>query len=92
MQFGLDHCELSQDLNVEIMIVMIDWIMDHFQNLLLMDTSEPARQRRSTEISKQTDAMIIQLVTLLRSAVAAAPSSRASRRGRAEWSRLENSG
>lgn len=80
VQFGLDHRELSQDLNVEIMIVMIDWIMDHFQNLLLMDTSEPARQRRPTEISKQTDDIIIQLVTLLRRAVSAAPSSRACRR------------
>lgn len=80
VQFGLDHRELSHDLNVEIIIVMIDWIMDHFQNLMLLDTSEPARQRRPTEISKQTDAMISQFVTLLRRAVARVPSSRASRR------------
>lgn len=88
VQFGLDHCELSQDLNVEIIIVMIDWIMDHFQNLLVMDMSEPTRQRRSIEISKQTDAMISQLLTLLQRAVAAAPSSRPRRTA---GPRLENS-
>ncbi len=86
VRFGLERRELRKDMDVELIVSIIDWMMERFQGALLTAEFDPGLFRRSGELAEKKEARIQQFLALLQratgsAAIGPAQNSRAAARG-----------
>src|SRR5437764_5490034 len=69
VQYGLQRGELRKDLDPEMIVSIIDWMVERFQDALLTEELDPGLFRRSGDMSKKKEARINQFLDILRRAI-----------------------
>jgi TetR/AcrR family transcriptional regulator len=69
VQYGLHRGELRKDLDPEMIVSIIDWMVERFQDALLTEELDPGLFRRPGDITEKKDARISQLLEILRRAI-----------------------
>ena len=89
VRFGLERRELRKDMDIEMIVSILDWMMERFQDALLTAELDPGLFRRQGELAEKKEARIQQFLGVLQRAIGAAspsllpsgrPSLRADRR------------
>jgi TetR/AcrR family transcriptional regulator len=69
VRFGLDRGELRRDLDVEMVVSILDWVVERFQDALLIEELDPGLFRRQGELAEKKEARIVQFLDVLRRAI-----------------------
>jgi len=85
VRFGLERRELRKDMDIEMIVSIIDWMMERFQDALLTAELDPGLFRRQGELTEKKEARIRQFLEVLQRAIGSAatdpaPSGRAQAR------------
>ncbi|MGB2602732.1 MAG: TetR/AcrR family transcriptional regulator [Candidatus Sulfotelmatobacter sp.] len=72
VRFGLARAELRNDMDIEMIVSILDWTMERFQDALLTAELDPGLFRRQGELPEKKEARILQFLAVLRRAVGAA--------------------
>jgi len=72
VRFGLERGELRTDLDIEMIVSIVDWTIERFQDALLTAELDPGLFRKQGEIPEKKEARIRQFLTVLQRAVGAA--------------------
>jgi TetR/AcrR family transcriptional regulator len=75
VRFGLDRRELRKDMDVEMIVSILDWTMERFQDALLTAELDPGLFRRQGELAEKKEARIQQFLSVLQRAIGAAPAA-----------------
>jgi AcrR family transcriptional regulator len=86
VRFGLERRELRKDMDIEMIVSILDWTMERFQDALLTAELDPGLFRKQGEMPEKKEARIQQFLAVLQRAVGAEPLSPA--RPRHELRRL----
>jgi len=81
VRFGLERGEIRRDIDPPMIVSMIDWLMERFQDALLTEELDPGLFRRQGGGAERTKARIDQFIRLLQGAIGATR-GRAPRRDR----------
>jgi TetR/AcrR family transcriptional regulator len=73
VRFGLERGELRRDLDIEMIVSILDWTIERFQDALLTAELDPGLFRRQGEMPEKKEARIRQFLELLRRAVGVVP-------------------
>src|SRR5246127_5203425 len=73
VRFGLERGELRDDLDLEVMVSIIDWMVERFQDALLTAELDPGLFRRQGELAEKKDARIQQFLAMLQRAIGVLP-------------------
>jgi hypothetical protein len=68
---GLQRGELRRDLDQELMVSILDWTMERFQDALLTEELDPGLFRRQGETQEKKEARIAQFLEVLKRAIGA---------------------
>jgi AcrR family transcriptional regulator len=71
VRFGLERRELRDDLDVEMIVSIIDWVVERFQDALLTAELDPSLFPRPGELGERKEARIQQFLAILQRAVGA---------------------
>jgi TetR/AcrR family transcriptional regulator len=71
VRVGLERRELRNDMDVEMIVSIIDWMMERFQDALLMAELDPGLFRRQGEPVEKKEARIQQFLAVLQRAIGA---------------------
>ena len=71
VRFGVQRGELCKDLDLEMMVSILDWMMERFQDALLTEELDPGLFRRQGEIGERKEARINQFLDILQRAIGA---------------------
>ncbi|MGH9499242.1 MAG: TetR/AcrR family transcriptional regulator [Terriglobales bacterium] len=71
VRFGLERRELRGDLDVEMMVSILDWTMERFQDALLTEELDPGLFRRQGGPAEKKEARITQFLDVLQRAIGA---------------------
>jgi AcrR family transcriptional regulator len=74
VRFGIERGELRKEMDVEMIVAILDWTIERFQDALLTAELDPGLFRRQGEMPEKKEARIRQFLELLQRAVGAAPS------------------
>ncbi len=72
VRFGLERGELRKDMDVEMIVSILDWTMERFQDALLTAELDPGLFRKQGEMPEKKEARILQFLAVLRRAVGVA--------------------
>jgi TetR/AcrR family transcriptional regulator len=72
VRFGLERGELRIDMDVEMIVSILDWTMERFQDALLTAELDPGLFRRQGEFPEKKEARIQQFLSILQRAIGAA--------------------
>src|ERR1700722_12664383 len=86
VRFGLDRGELRKDMDIEMVVSILDWMMERFQDALLTAELDPGLFRRPGELAEKKEARIQQFIVVMQRAIgsvaaSAAPGGRPRGRG-----------
>jgi AcrR family transcriptional regulator len=86
VRFGLERRELRKDLDIEMIVSILDWMMERFQDALLTAELDPGLFRRQGELAEKKEARIQQFLDVLQRAIGIvaadpAPSARRQQHG-----------
>src|ERR1700736_6525894 len=86
VRFGLERAELRKDMDIEMIVSILDWMMERFQDALLTAELDPGLFRRQGELAEKKEARIQQFLDVLQRAIGivaadSAPSGRPQARG-----------
>jgi TetR/AcrR family transcriptional regulator len=84
VRFGLERGELRDDLDIEMMVSIIDWMVERFQDALLTAELDPGLFRRQGELAEKKEARIQQFLAVLQRAIGVASSIPSTARPRAK--------
>ncbi len=87
---GVERGEVRSDIDEEMMVSMIEWTVERFQDALLTEELDPGLFSRQGNRPEKTAARIAQFLELLRSAIAT-PETRELGPPREDLSRSEGS-
>jgi TetR/AcrR family transcriptional regulator len=73
VRFGLERGELRKDLDVEMIVSIIDWMVERFQDALLVEELDPGLFRRQSDPQGKKEARIGQFLDVLKRAIGAEP-------------------
>ena len=73
VRFGLERRELRKDMDIEMIVSILDWMMERFQDALLTSELDPGLFRRQGELAEKKEARIQQFLAVLQRAIGAAP-------------------
>ena len=73
VRFGIERGDLRKDMDVEMIVAILDWTIERFQDALLTAELDPGLFRRQGEMPEKKEARIRQFLELLQRAVGAAP-------------------
>src|ERR1700745_464712 len=71
VKYGLERGELRSDLDVDMVVSILDWTIERFQDALLTEELDPGLFRRQGEIGERKEARIHQFIDLLTRAIGA---------------------
>ena len=69
VRFGIGRGELRKDLDGEMMVSIIDWMVERFQDALLTAELDPGLFRRQGELAERKEARIQQFLDILKRAI-----------------------
>ncbi|MBZ5596906.1 MAG: TetR/AcrR family transcriptional regulator [Acidobacteriia bacterium] len=69
VRFGQERGELRQDLDQEMIVSILDWTMERFQDALLTEELDPGLFRRHGDVAEKKEARITQFLDVLRRAI-----------------------
>jgi TetR/AcrR family transcriptional regulator len=69
VRFGLEREELRRDLDQEMIVSILDWTMERFQDALLTEELDPGLFRRQGNVMEKKEARIAQFLDVLRRAI-----------------------
>jgi TetR/AcrR family transcriptional regulator len=69
VRFGLERGELRRDLDIEMVVSILDWVVERFQDALLIEELDPGLFRRQGDPAEKKEARIVQFLDVLRRAV-----------------------
>jgi len=69
VRFGLERRDLRSDMDVEMIVSIIDWMMERFQDALLTAELDPGLFRRQGELAEKKEARIQQFLAVLQRAI-----------------------
>src|SRR6201998_2245606 len=69
VRFGVERHELRDDLDLEMMVSIIDWMVERFQDALLTAELDPGLFRRQGELAEKKEARIQQFLDILKRAI-----------------------
>ena len=69
VRFGIERGELRKDLDIEMMVSIIDWMVERFQDALLTAELDPGLFRKQGELAEKKDARIQQFLAMLQRAI-----------------------
>jgi TetR/AcrR family transcriptional regulator len=69
VRFGLDRGELRKDLDTEMVVSILDWVVERFQDALLIEELDPGLFRRQGDPVAKKEARIAQFLDVLRRAI-----------------------
>jgi len=69
VRFGLQRGELRQDLDPEMIVSILDWTVERFQDALLTEEMDPGLFRRQSNVMEKKEARIAQFLDVLRRAI-----------------------
>lgn len=69
VRFGLERGELRDDLEIEMIVSIIDWMVERFQDALLTAELDPGLFRRQGELAEKKEARIQQFLAMLQRAI-----------------------
>jgi len=69
VRFGLERRELRKDIDIEMIVSIVDWMMERFQDALLMAELDPGLFRRQGEPMEKKEARIQQFLAVLQRAI-----------------------
>jgi TetR/AcrR family transcriptional regulator len=69
VRFGLERRQLRKDMDVEMIVSILDWTMERFQDALLTAEVDPGLSRRQGEMPEKKGARIQQFLDLLQRAI-----------------------
>src|ERR1700683_2053549 len=75
VRFGLERRELRKDMDIEMIVSILDWMMERFQDALLTAELDPGLFRRQGELAEKKEARIQQFLSVLQRAIGAAPAT-----------------
>jgi TetR/AcrR family transcriptional regulator len=75
VRFGLERGELRLDMDVEMIVSILDWTMERFQDALLTAELDPGLFRKQGEMPEKKEARIRQFLAVLQRAVGDSASS-----------------
>jgi TetR/AcrR family transcriptional regulator len=78
VRFGLERHELCKDMDIEMIVSILDWMMERFQDALLTAELDPGLFRRQGELAEKKEARIQQFLAVLQRAIGSGAASRAS--------------
>jgi len=71
VRFGVERGELRQDVDVEIIVSILDWMMHRFQDALIVEERDAGFFRRQDNMAEKNEARVQQLIAVLQRAVGA---------------------
>lgn len=71
VRFGLERGELRKDIDVEMIVSVLDWTIERFQDALLTAELDPGLFRRQGELPEKKEARIRQFLAIMQRAVGA---------------------
>src|SRR5437588_1481919 len=72
VRFGLERAELRKDMDIELIVSILDWMMERFQDALLTAELDPGLFRRQGELTEKKEARMQQFLAVLQRAIGAA--------------------
>lgn len=72
VRFGLERGALRKDMDLEMIVSILDWMMERFQDALLTAELDPGLFRRPGEAAEKKEARIQQFLAVLQRAIGAA--------------------
>src|SRR6516164_8577873 len=75
VRFGIERHELRNDLDVEMMVSIIDWMVERFQDALLTAELDPGLFRRQGELAEKKESRIQQFLAMLQRAIGTPPAA-----------------
>jgi AcrR family transcriptional regulator len=69
VRFGLERRELRKDMDIEMIVSILDWMMERFQDALLTAELDPGLFRRQGELAEKKEARIQQFLDVLQRAI-----------------------
>lgn len=81
VRYGIERGELRDDLDLEMMVSIIDWMVERFQDALLTAELDPGLFRRQGELAEKKESRIQQFLAVLQRAIGTAPAVRSRARG-----------
>ncbi|MGC1536710.1 MAG: hypothetical protein WA795_12435, partial [Candidatus Sulfotelmatobacter sp.] len=88
VRFGIERGELRSDMDIEMIVSILDWTMERFQDALLTAELDPGLFRRQGEMPEKKEARIRQFLEVLQRAVGT--TSAATARGRREMREIRS--
>lgn len=85
VRFGLERHELRKDMDIEMIVSILDWMMERFQDALLTAELDPGLFRRQGDPAEKKEARIQQFLAVLERAIGATGTNgarQATRQGR----------
>jgi TetR/AcrR family transcriptional regulator len=77
VRFGLERRELRRDIDLEMMVSILDWTIERFQDALLTAELDPGLFRRQGELTEKKEARTQQFLAVLLRAVGSASATSA---------------
>ena len=71
VDYGLKHGDLRKDLDVEMIVSILEWTMDRFQDALLTEELDPGLFRKQGTVAEKKEARIQQFLDMLQRAIGA---------------------
>ena len=69
VRFGIEHGEVRDDIDEEMLVSMLDWLAERFQDALLTEELDPGLFHRQGDTAAKRKTRIDQFVELIRSAL-----------------------
>lgn len=79
VRFGQERRELRDDLDIEMIVSIIDWMVERFQDALLTAELDPGLFRHQGELAEKKEARIQQFLAMLQRAIGVSAPSTATR-------------
>ena len=73
VRFGLERGELRKNLDADMVVSILDWVVERFQDALLIEELDPGLLRRQGDPAEKTEARIEQFLDILRRAIGTEP-------------------
>ena len=72
VKWGMERGEVRNDIDLEMIVSVLDWTMERFQDALLTQELDPGLFRRRTELPEHKERRIEQFLGILRGAIGSA--------------------
>lgn len=69
VRFGIDQGEVRSDIDEDLLVTMVDWLMERFQDALVTEELDPGLFRRSGDAVERRQARIDQFLEIIRGAI-----------------------